>query len=257
MFSTDALERWRQQLYGLVPGLPGHQHSQHSHRPSAHCGAHSHDVESSNGSRRESADHISFCKSNTVGRSLILPIFKFADIHGRVPIMLIPQTVYWAKHTGSRDQTWTLVEPSIWGQIAMNLSILTACVPSLKGVIDMFWSGASMFTVPGQYNPSSLSSGPGGIRSLVPSRFRTFTTGSQNRANNSNLKSREQRSNEHLGSTACDQQPDTILERSESQTRLTDNNIVRTVEYQVSSEPIDRTLNPRAAGSDGVSQTSF
>jgi len=156
--------------------------------------------------------------------------------------MLIPQTVYWAKHTRSEDQTWTLVEPLIWGQIAMNLSILTACVPSLKGMIEMFRSGASMFTVPGQYNSSSLSNGPGGIRSLVPSRFRTRPSGSQKR---------EWRSNENLGSNSRGEQTDTILERSESQTRLTDNVIMRTVDYEVSSKPVDRPVNSKAAGSDG------
>ena len=40
--------------------------------------------------------------------------------------MIIPQSVYYGQHDGSNHMTWDIVQPTIWGQIAMNLAILTA-----------------------------------------------------------------------------------------------------------------------------------
>lgn len=165
--------------------------------------------------------------------------------------MIIPQSVYYGQHDGSNDMTWNIVQPTIWGQIAMNLAILTACVPSLKGVIDMYLSGASMFTVPGQYTSSNNDSGVNGIRSLLPSRFGRYKTGSQTQKNGSNLRSRDTKNASHLGSKSREE-PHTIPERSESQTSLRGNNIMRTVEYEVYPDAIKPHPN-KAAGSDSQS----
>ena len=76
-------------------------------------------------------------------------------IPSRVPALLIPSTAYYGSGSSLNNETWFLVEPLLLGQMALNTSILTACIPSLKGIIDMFWSGASVFTMPVQYTPSS------------------------------------------------------------------------------------------------------
>lgn len=34
------------------------------------------------------------------------------------------------------DRTWEAVTPTIWLQISLNMSLFTACIPSLRGVIE-------------------------------------------------------------------------------------------------------------------------
>lgn len=36
----------------------------------------------------------------------------------------------------SNDFTWLAVEPTIWMQISFNLSIITACIPTMKNIFD-------------------------------------------------------------------------------------------------------------------------
>ena len=140
--------------------------------------------------------------------------------------MLIPLTLYLGRPQ-SADLTWQLVDSTILGQIAMNFAILTACIPSLKGVLEIFFSGASLFTVPVEYG-NSYSAG-GGIRSFIPSRFRYsnhWRTGDM--GSHSVTISRSDNRNTMAG------------KRSESQVSLTDltDNIMRTVEYEVYELPI-------------------
>ena len=169
----------------------------------------------------------------------------------RVAVIIILQTAYLGEYLDSSDTTWTLVEPAILGQIAQSLSILTACVPSLKGVIEIFWSGASQFTVPTQYTSSHIASGShGGIRSLIPNKFRPTKSGSQTH-NQNHVHSLELKNQSHIRS-GHGEHPHTIHERSESQINL--NNITRTTEYEVYSEPVNHPSGK--AGSDDVSQNS-
>ena len=161
-------------------------------------------------------------------------------------MMIILQTAYLGRHFDEDDVTWTLVEPSIMGQIALTTSILTACVPSLKGVVEMFYSGASTFVVPTQYQGSYDNSGShrGIIRSFIPNRFRLAKSGSQSQTNKSQNAS-------HLRSKERSEQPHTIPERSESQTNLRDDAIMRTTEYEVYYEPGNHhPPSGKGAGSD-------
>lgn len=170
--------------------------------------------------------------------------------------MVIPQSVYWSRNDGSDDMTWDIVEPTIFGQIAMNLAILTACVPSLKGVIDMYLSGASVFTVPGQYTSSNNDSGVNGIRSLLPSRFGRYKTGSQtqNKGSNVILGSQDTKNASQLRSQGLIETR-AIPERSESQISLreNDNNIIRTVEYEIYSDAVTPRLTNKATASESES----
>lgn len=36
----------------------------------------------------------------------------------------------------SNDFTWLAVEPTIWMQISFNLSVITACIPTMKNIFD-------------------------------------------------------------------------------------------------------------------------
>ena len=146
--------------------------------------------------------------------------------------MLIPQSVYWAQHVESDDMTWTSVQPTIWGQITMNLAVPTACIPSLKGVIDMYLSGASMFTVQGQYTFSNNESAVNAFRSLLPGRFSRLKARSQTKEEGSNVFSHDTKNASHLRSKSWEESH-TIPERSESQVSHREGNIFRTVEYEV------------------------
>lgn len=151
----------------------------------------------------------------------------------------------------------------------MNLSIITACIPSLKAVIDMFWSGALMFTVPTQYT-SSAHDGSGGITNnrsktnndSLASRLarRAFkSSSSQNHSQNDNTYQRStDKSQTRPNFTGQPQHHTAVLERSESQISLRDPNaILRTVEYDVYPTPAKpRGEEKGGIGEDGLSQSS-
>ena len=171
--------------------------------------------------------------------------------------------VFWGR-TQPKDLTWALVTPIIWGQVAMNLSILTACIPSLKGVLEMFFSGASLFQVPERYESDlATSSRDYGLRSLVASRFRVFKSKSGMRSDvNSHSRSIIRNENgTRVVNTSRRGKEDTLPgdhERSESQVSLHDGGrIMRTVEYEISRYPKDhQELQGHAPSSDGVSYDS-
>ncbi len=143
----------------------------------------------------------------------------------------------------------------------MNLSILTACVPSLKSVLDMFRSGTSFFTVPAQYQ-TSVANSSGGIRSklatAVSNRFGTRKSAnrSQNDTTRSNsewptkqMKAVSGHHSTQVSSTAmAHADPKSVPQRSESQRSLTQNAIMRTVGYDVGYE--DMSVRHQPGGSD-------
>lgn len=130
--------------------------------------------------------------------------------------------------------------PLILGQIALNLSILTACVPSLKGVLEMYWTGASNFIVATHHTSSHNKSASHGIQSRLTDKFRQ-----------SESEARTQKGI-HKRSGQRGKEPHTILERSESQTNL--NTITKTIEWKV-HDPAAETPSTKT-GSDGASQHS-
>lgn len=174
-----------------------------------------------------------------------------------MPIALTIQMVRLNQRYESNDVTWSLVDPTVWNQIALNLSIVTACVPSLKGVIDTFWSGASMFTVPHQYS-SSDPSGTFALRSIVPSKFRTNKSQAGVRTNNSAFDPRPSRNETNFEGAHLHQRDPSKFGRSDSQVSLHGNAIMRTVEYEIYHEPngSKSPVGGNRAVSDGVSQTS-
>ena len=168
--------------------------------------------------------------------------------------MVIIQTICLGKYINSNDLSWTMTEPSIIGQVAVSLSILTACVPSLKGVIEMFWSGASQFVVPTQCTSSHNASRNNGLRSLIPSKFRSNCSSGGTPQDQGHGRSRDQKTESYLKSGDRIAPPNAVIERSESQTNLREG-IMRTTEYEVYTEPAVQPSS-RKTGSDDVSQDS-
>ncbi|KAI0019843.1 hypothetical protein F4780DRAFT_409168 [Xylariomycetidae sp. FL0641] len=59
-------------------------------------------------------------------------------------------------HGPSGDPTWNNVFPSLWGQIAVHLSIITACIPSIKPFLNSLQSSLVDSGVPRNYRSNSL-----------------------------------------------------------------------------------------------------
>ena len=127
----------------------------------------------------------------------------------------------------------------------MNFSILTACVPSLRGVFDIFGSGTSLFTVPVQYE-ATMASGSQDLRSRI--RTALDKSGNGGRQDNSKI-SRHSKypifrpwkgDGQHFAEVSSIGRKLTNLPpvpgQSESQTNLARNAILRIDDYEVALE---------------------
>ncbi|ORY55241.1 uncharacterized protein BCR38DRAFT_414968 [Pseudomassariella vexata] len=56
-----------------------------------------------------------------------------------IPALLETSCLY--NHTS--DFTWLALQPTTWLEVSYNLSVITACIPSLKGAFDI-WLGNTM-----------------------------------------------------------------------------------------------------------------
>ncbi|KAL3299041.1 integral membrane protein, partial [Colletotrichum asianum] len=73
-----------------------------------------------------------------------------------VPILSIPGLI--STHTlvtDYTDSTWHAVPHVIWLQCTLGLSVMTACIPSLKGVIDSLMGSTSVATIQAPYQLTS------------------------------------------------------------------------------------------------------
>lgn len=50
-------------------------------------------------------------------------------------------------HSTPQDRTWFAITPSAWTSVAMNVSIVTACIPSIKRFLADWASGLSGVTI--------------------------------------------------------------------------------------------------------------
>lgn len=93
-----------------------------------------------------------------------------ADHTGSVPLSKIPALIYLWKNDESSDSTWNAVVPSIWFQISLNLSLITACVPSLKPVFDSLfgYTAGAVVQAPDQPGTENYTGGDFGAMSLDP-----------------------------------------------------------------------------------------
>lgn len=56
----------------------------------------------------------------------------------RCPVTTIPALLHQDHLFQSSDFTWLAVVPTVWLQTSYNLSVITACIPSMKNIFDMF-----------------------------------------------------------------------------------------------------------------------
>lgn len=55
------------------------------------------------------------------------------------------------------DDSWLAVTPSIWMQVTLSLSILTACIPSLKSLLDTLMASVAGAAMQGPFELTELS----------------------------------------------------------------------------------------------------
>ncbi|KAF4460890.1 hypothetical protein FALBO_12326 [Fusarium albosuccineum] len=79
-----------------------------------------------------------------------------------VPIVTIP-TLSNATYlfSSSDDVTWQAVSSMIWAQISLGLSVLTVCIPSLKGVIDSLMGSTAVAAIGAPYELKDSGNGTG------------------------------------------------------------------------------------------------
>ncbi|KAK6714841.1 hypothetical protein SNK04_005769 [Fusarium graminearum] len=96
----------------------------------------------------------------SIRRKLI--VISLFGVRLLVPIMTIPELTH-AKYMfgGSDDVTWRAVSTMIWGQIALGLSVLTVCIPSLKGVIDSLLGSTAVAALKTPYELKYSDNGTG------------------------------------------------------------------------------------------------
>lgn len=61
----------------------------------------------------------------------------------------------------SDDATWKAVSTTIWTQISLGLSVLTVCIPSLKGVIDSLLGHTAVAAIGAPYELKDSGNGTG------------------------------------------------------------------------------------------------
>ncbi|KAF5985464.1 hypothetical protein FBULB1_2893 [Fusarium bulbicola] len=96
-----------------------------------------------------------------------------------VPIITIPELVH-ARYmfNNSEDVTWQAVSMMIWGQIALGLSVITVCIPSLKGVIDSLLGSTAVAALNTPYELKDSGNGAG-LEMTALSDSRTKQTSKQ------------------------------------------------------------------------------
>jgi len=72
-----------------------------------------------------------------------LPVIALFSIRIVVPVFSVLSLVWLPSPFSTSDLTWDIVTFTIWLQVVLNLSIITACIPSLRPLLNAFGSGAT------------------------------------------------------------------------------------------------------------------
>lgn len=154
------------------------------------------------------------------------------------------------------DPTWYGVVPTILGQISLNLSVLTACIPGLKSILDNLLSGTANARVRGSYNltdsgdkktrlnvtPWNASAGSKQSGSGLKPGSKTNASNSGHRSLNENSSHRFSISGGQNDAAMSGARHNGSTETNESSRNLNDGVIFRTCDYDVSSiEQISRS----------------
>ena len=66
------------------------------------------------------------------------------------------------------DRTWKTVTPTIWLQISLNMSLFTACIPSLRGVIESILVSTTAGAIQAPYHLTRNRAGYGVHATAIP-----------------------------------------------------------------------------------------
>lgn len=87
----------------------------------------------------------------------------------RVPFLVLPSlTTAEAYLKDHNDRTWEAVTPTIWLQISLNMSLFTACIPSLRGVIESILVSTTAGAIQAPYNLTLTGAGYGVHATAIP-----------------------------------------------------------------------------------------
>lgn len=91
-----------------------------------------------------------------------------------MPLLALPNIVQGPHVTegSGADVTWLAVTPTVWHQVSINMSVLTACIPSLKSFIDSLTGSTSGLRIMLPYEYPNISSGSHGVRSAIAAVYR-------------------------------------------------------------------------------------
>ena len=158
-------------------------------------------------------------------------------------------------HSTPQDRPWHAVIPSAWTSCALNLSLVTACIPSIKRFLADWAAGLSAITIsePFELEHSAGKSGLGssaqyatgsGVGSKIATRLGlsstskaeiTSTVRSRNESDeDETLKTNTARNRSRGAGTR--QQPQQTDNTSESVKGLTDGVIMHSIDYRVEYE---------------------
>lgn len=200
---------------------------------------------------------------------MCLPIphlFIKANLRFSVPILTIP-TLSNARYLyeETSDVTWDVVSSTIWLQIALGLSVLTACIPSLKGIIDSLLGATSVAAIGAPYDLRD-SGKKSGLEITVPSG----TGSNQASKDASALKLSRQAKSVHnsLWSSNRDREVDATYvgkessreSGSESVRKLTEGVIVVRDEFEINYDERRRSLSradSRESSDNGFRSSSY
>ncbi|KAK7966275.1 uncharacterized protein PG986_000552 [Apiospora aurea] len=148
-----------------------------------------------------------------------------------VPLIALPSIVQGPQVTNGSsgaDVTWLAVNPTVWHQVSINLSVLTACIPSLKSFIDSLTGYTSGLRIMLPYEYPNVSSGSHnhGVRSAIAAVYR----GSRPGVNTTLVSSNQGDQNRKRGD-GCNTNP-----RTESTQDLTEGVIHRSDHVSVTFE---------------------
>ncbi|KAI7780557.1 hypothetical protein LA080_015958 [Diaporthe eres] len=105
-------------------------------------------------------------------KCVVIALFSFRVL---CPVSMIPTLLSQNYLKPSSDFTWLAVEPMIWMQISFNLSVITACIPTMKNIFDSL-SGNFSVAIDAAYTLTTIS-GKSGLQTTALSKG-TATSGS-------------------------------------------------------------------------------
>lgn len=139
----------------------------------------------------------------------------------------IPSIVITIRHRDDKDVTWYAVASVVWFQIGINMSVLTACMPSLKSFVDSLLGETAGARIMAPYELEYNSENGMGLRSALAAAAASIYR-SNVRANQAVITADRRQSNtERAGSSGAS------VGRTDSTRQLTSGVIHRTDQVDV------------------------